>query len=557
LQPKLGILEDDFISVARSQSHIDFHQLPTPYTWEAYFRRVIDSNNDIIAIAPLDRFHASDLEILRNTIGKAPLTRAIMDLITGMIQLNDDTTQRKLLELIEECKGKQFDEIGYLAGNIVLLLLDFKHDFFKSKNLSSLCLRGFRFPTSVYTPEERRRSVAIPIQKFADVSGTQFQDSDLRDVNFGWSFENYGHFRNTNFTNTQLERFVFQTLQLDEIGLVESAGIVTLASPKELILLNRDTFTIEKRIYDENYVWHTSSLTDQNLLFQAMPRGFKVRDLKNLEVLYEQTVSPQRNPNASEPDSSWTACFAFAKDSNLLLVGCVNSFIHVFNLDNREEVQVLSSFTGVSKLSISPCERFFVSSGFHEFILWDFQNYQMLKFERYPERRSLKEYVAQFHPVESTFVLLDMNRVRIFDTSSMQFIHELQFGTDDNSSKLKYLAFSDDGALLFVGSSKEIYIIDYYKKSLVNIIRFSDNQFNFTLREDFRSSNIEDMVVDHTGQKIYLIHAMRCATEVSVDTGNITKIYWHLKDVSGANFTGATGLTEEIKDQLYKGGATI
>jgi uncharacterized protein YjbI with pentapeptide repeats len=566
----LGILADDFIDVARTQSHIDISLESVTYTWEAYFHRDTDSTGKVVSIAPLAKFQISSFDTLVNVVGKAPLTRAITDLIMGMISWDEEVNQQKLLSIIELCKNKNFEEVAYLVSNITLLLLEYKHDFFKDGELSNLCLHGFQLPKSDYTPEKLRNRRLGFDRKTIQLSGTNFQNSDLRKVNFGASNLDDVTFKNTNFRNAILDDFRFQTIQLDEITLIESNRLVALASPRELILLDVDTFKVEKRILDKEYVWHISISPDGKYLFQAKRDGFKIRDIKSLDTIYQHTLSQQKNSNASEPNSPWTSCFAFVSTSNLLFVGRVNSFIHLIDLNDQKEVNAVNSFTAsISKLSVSPCERFFVSSGFREFILWDMETFQNLTCEQVLNSEEpqnieqlinsdyLKKYTAQFHPIKSQFVLLDGNRVRFFDTALMNFYDEINLGGGDFLSRLHCIAFSQDGVRLFVASQQAIYVIDYHQKSLIRTIQFSDAQFPFPIQEPNPRPGIEDITVDSKGQTLYVIHNNRCVTKVNVNTGEILDIYWHLCDFTGANFTGAKGLTKPVLDQLNKNGAIV
>jgi WD40 repeat protein len=524
----------------------------------------------VVSIAPLAKFQISSFDTLVNVVGKTPLTRAITDLIMGMISWDEEVNQQKLLSIIDLCKNQNFEEVAYLVSNITLLLLEYKHDFFKDGELSNLCLYGFKLPMSDYHPENLDNRKLGFDQKTIQISGTNFQNSDLRKVNFGASSLDDITFKNTNFRNAMLDDFEFQTVQLDEITLIESNRLVALASPQELRLLDIDTFKIEKKIFDKDYVWHVSISPDEKYLFQAKRDGFKIRDLKSLDSIYQHTLSQQSNSNASEPNSRWTESFAFVPTSNLLFVGRANSFIHLINLNEKREINAVNSFTsGISKLSVSPCERFFVSSGFHEFILWDIKTFQKLVCEQVLNSEEpqnieqlinsdyLKKYTAQFHPIKSQFVVLDGNRVRFFDTALMNFYDEINLGGGDFLSRLDCMAFSQDGVRLFVASQQAIYVIDYHQKSLIRTIQFSNDQFPLPIQEPNPRPGIEDITVDSKGQTLYVIHNNRCVTKVNVNTGEILDIYWHLCDFTGADFTGAKGLTKPVLDQLNKNGAIV
>lgn len=552
----LGVLSVDFTDVAKSQSHVDSSLDAIDYTWENYFVREINSNGEVIPIPPLRSFKTSSLEKLVTLIGNTPFTRAITDLMMGMISW-EENTQKTLLSIIESCRHKTFEEVGYLVSNIILILLEHKHDFFKSKNLSNLCLRNFHFPVLEYTKYNYRKKRMLYVDKFADVSGTNFENSDLCKVDFGQSyFEQNISFIKTNFSNANLENFQFYKIQLNEICLIESNGIALLASLNRLIILNLGTFKADIRSIEGETVFHISISPDEKYIFQATYGGFKVYDSQSLDITYEHQLSKQNNSQATDPNNLWTCSFAFIPNSDLLIVGRVNSFIHIIDWKNQQELNVINSFTAVSNVSVSPCGKFFISSGFHEFILWELDNFQKLMYEQ-TAQESLTKYVAQFHPIKSEFILLCENQVRFFDTSSMNFFHELYL---DENRRSGCIAFSKDGDKLFIAQDAKVYIIDYHDKSIIQTIEILEYQFYpwfDSPKKTYHDSRIEDIAVDSMGQTLYLVHNNRCVTKVDVNTGEIVNTYCSLQDFTGADFTGAKGLNKAVIEQLYKNGAII
>jgi predicted NACHT family NTPase len=55
------------------------------YTWSSYFRRRVDQAGEILSSPPLRRFASESLEKLRETFGRSPLTKAVMDLLIPML----------------------------------------------------------------------------------------------------------------------------------------------------------------------------------------------------------------------------------------------------------------------------------------------------------------------------------------------------------------------------------------------------------------------------------------------------------------------------------------
>ncbi len=115
---ELGVLADDFTQLAQAQSCLDRNALPIEYTWSGYFERQLDDTGCSVAIPPLKEFIREPLEKLKDTFGRSPLTKAVMDLLVGMVGNNE-----LLIKVIQETRGKSEDEVAYVGGNAATLVM--------------------------------------------------------------------------------------------------------------------------------------------------------------------------------------------------------------------------------------------------------------------------------------------------------------------------------------------------------------------------------------------------------------------------------------------------
>jgi WD40 repeat protein len=126
LAAELGLLAADFLEVAQSQSGIDETLKSEFYTWSSYWQREVENKDDKCVrklIAPLSGFKVESSEKLQNTFGKKPLTKAILDLLLPMIDLDVKYREtNSLLKLIDYTKGKTALKAGYLGGNATNVL---------------------------------------------------------------------------------------------------------------------------------------------------------------------------------------------------------------------------------------------------------------------------------------------------------------------------------------------------------------------------------------------------------------------------------------------------
>ncbi|WP_119682899.1 restriction endonuclease [Bacillus cereus] len=532
---EMGVLPSDFLEVAQSQSNIDSNQMPKEYTWGNYFNATTDENGNLLNIALLKDFNREEISLLSQTVGKIPFSRAILDLILNIIPLKEKSIQVKLLSLLEECRGKTFEEVNYLANNIVLLLLANQPDFFAHKDLSNLSLRNFAFPRSRGSYREN---------EFGDFTKTLFDNSDLQNADFGRMSDNSkDQYKNTSFKNAKIKGLEFHNVQNDSIDINEKNENIVLGSHRELLLIDKNNFNVVKRIPDT--AWNVRVSPDEGLIAHSKWGELSIRDSKNLEIVAQHTLSNQINPDASEPKNLWTTDFVFSNHSNLLYISCNNSFIYVYDILQKKEVKILQCFYGSDNLTLSPSEKFLVSSNFDEFILWDLEENKKVIYEK-QESSDLQKYNALFHPFKDVFVLTDDKKIRIFDIDSGSFEKEMEF------EDAHLISFSKDGEILCVASYKEIKIIDFNSFEVKKLFDLGD----FLPKEDtdFDFHQLQEVKLDDKGNILYFItNDYLIAVDLLKD--EVINSYYHFGDFQGSNFTNASGIDLETKEYLRKNGA--
>ena len=148
---ELGVLAEDFTELARAQSCLDGNAAPVDYTWSGYFA-------SRSAIAPLKAFTSEPLEKLRETVGRSPLTKAVMDLLLPMVDIHSPiipASRHPVIDILETTRGKTEVEVGYVGGNAATLLVkvdkralegfDLSHAVIKGADFTNASLRGVNF----------------------------------------------------------------------------------------------------------------------------------------------------------------------------------------------------------------------------------------------------------------------------------------------------------------------------------------------------------------------------------------------------------------------------
>ena len=124
---ELGALASDFTDLARGQVNV-VGEAPLSYTWSEYFL-----SNVGVTKAPLKSFVSESLEKLRETFGKVPLTKAVIDLLLPMVNVD---AQKSIVNIIETTRGLSESEVNYVGGNAATLLLKVNKGALNYLNLS-------------------------------------------------------------------------------------------------------------------------------------------------------------------------------------------------------------------------------------------------------------------------------------------------------------------------------------------------------------------------------------------------------------------------------------
>jgi WD40 repeat protein len=138
---ELGLLTDDFISIAQSRSDgdVDRSKSAKIYKWSEYWQRDSEESNQM---EPLERFERESAENLRNTFGKFPLTLFSQIIIDILINITSPCLNQELLEFVRNTKKQRSLGLDFTSGNIVTILINCQRDILKEKDLERAVLRG-------------------------------------------------------------------------------------------------------------------------------------------------------------------------------------------------------------------------------------------------------------------------------------------------------------------------------------------------------------------------------------------------------------------------------
>ncbi len=184
---ELGALAEDFTELARADYIDNIGAVDS--TWSSHFSQ---------QVAPLNRFASESLEKLRQTIGKAPLTKAVMDLLVPMIDIN---AQASIIKIIEATRSKSEDEVGYVGGNAATVLVkvdktalvgkDFSYAVIKGADFSEASLRHADFTEANLKNSLFRKRLGTVLSIAFSPDGQVFATADANGEIHLWSLANF------------------------------------------------------------------------------------------------------------------------------------------------------------------------------------------------------------------------------------------------------------------------------------------------------------------------------------------------------------------------------
>ncbi|MBE9185932.1 NACHT domain-containing protein [Microcoleus sp. LEGE 07076] len=147
LAAELGVLPADFTELSQAQLSLDNSVESVNYTWSGYFSRQADNAGEIVPIPALKGFVSESLGQLLNSLGREPLTKAVMDLLVPMLAKTEfvGEVKSRLLEVLEATKGKTEAEVGYVGGNAATVLVKVDNAALEGRDLSGAVIKGADF----------------------------------------------------------------------------------------------------------------------------------------------------------------------------------------------------------------------------------------------------------------------------------------------------------------------------------------------------------------------------------------------------------------------------
>ena len=520
---ELGVLNEDFKNLAVNIKSSGSTNNLKDFYWNEYFQNS-DKNN-------LLNFKRISIQDLKDTFGKKVISKAELDLMINMISISSSKTQKSFNQIIDECRNKTFDEVGYIVTNLIIILVTHKYNYFDGKDLSNLSITNLNMPKNFASNNFQENKMS-----FVD---TKFIKSDLTNSNIMSSFfGKLNDLKKADFTNANLTNFNFQKNQINDLSILDSKNLVILGSPDLLTILNKDTLNIVNQIVATG--WHTIFSNDGKYLIHSGYGSVVFRNTKDFEIEFEYKLSNQCNSSAQENgENLWTGGFVVSKDNSTLYVACNNAFVYVFDIIKKKEKSVYKCDYSANKLKLSSCEKYLICTEHYSINIWNLEtkekviNTSNIKINEYGITHS------DSHPFDSTIAILIKNCITFLELPNKNIV-EINF-----DSKITDICFSKDCMFLYVIDREiNIFMIDYKTKIVTKTLKVEANPYyKATIYLDESNNDLIYILIDNS---ILLFNLKKEKVMDSYIS------YFNMTDII---FTSVKGIKKSIQAQLEKNGA--
>ncbi len=388
---ELGALASDFTELARVRFQINHDAAPVDYNWSAYFSRQVDATGEVLPSAALKGFISESLEKLRVTFGKAPLTKAVIDLLVGMIDIK---AKESVIKIIEETRGKSEDEVGYVGGNAATVLVKVDKAALDGKDLSSTVVRGADFSN-------------------VNLHNVNFAEADLRDCVFTQTF---GNIHSVAFTP---DGKIFAAS--DDNGNIRFWKAV---DSKEVLSFKAHTFRVLSIDFSYNGEILASGSTDKTVCLWDVKTG------KRLNILWGHT--------------GWVRSVVFSPNGQILASGSNDQTVRLWDIKTGECLKILEGhISWVFSINFSPDGNSLVSSSDDQTVrLWDVKTGECLQSLQGHTNRVLSVAWSSDSNTLASGSIDDT--IRLWSANTGECLRTIQ----GKSNGVRSLAFSSDGKIL-------------------------------------------------------------------------------------------------------------
>ena len=371
---ELGAIAPDFLELAQVRSDVDENLAACEYQWSQYFRQ-----RDC-RIAPLNGFVNESLAVLRSGFGKAPLTKAVRELMLPILNPSNS-----LLALLEQLQGLPEETVQYIGGNLATSLVKLNQKALEGKNLTAIVMQCADFSSASL----RRANFAQ-----ANLSGSDF--TGIFSQIFSVSFHPQGQFFATGDANGEVRMWQTENNQLLWSRTEHTQVIRSVAFSPDGNTLISGSVDCTIRLWNVQngeclriFTGHQSAV--RSVRFH--PKGTVIASGSEDKTVKLWQVATGECSQTVQVEEGYARSVDFSPEGDRLAFSSENYAIKVLNFSTMQCIQTLIGHQGwVKSLAFSPDGKTLISGGQDCTLkIWDIQTATCL--------RTLDEHTAQVNAV--------------------------------------------------------------------------------------------------------------------------------------------------------------
>lgn len=305
------------------------------------------------------------------TFGKIIINKAILDLLIPMI--DQDIAQEKMLSIIFSTKNKSKEEIGYIGGNSVTLLLRVNPHFLEGQDLSNTVIAGSNFLNNTLRNVDLTNA-DLSESLFPDLLGSVLSIQFSPDGRQFVSGEADGVIR---LWDTLGERQIMRTTQhTDWVSAVAFSPngqlLATGSHDRSIKIWKRETGEYLRQLLGHTGQVRSIAFTPngKNIISGGDDRTVRVWDVETGECL-----------KSLEGHTGWVLSIRITYDGLAAISCSADRTIRLWSLNTYECLKEFVSHTNwVHSLDITPDNKFIVSGSSDRTIkIWDINSGECLR----------------------------------------------------------------------------------------------------------------------------------------------------------------------------------